>query len=280
MMRSRLASLALFATTGWLVLGVAQAGAVRRLSSAPPARAAAAERSWQLTLSPAPDDLALAEISFRGPAQERLSRSSLRLALSGESGDGDDYLAMATPRFSTPGGPRALVLLVDRPSALEDPVTVRLRLSATRALGLPVTLKLADPFTRPRPSRTPALCKLASAGSPLRGSQLRALDSHGAPLVGFDAPAAVAQAYDAACGLAYAGAFRQAVTAPTVPPTLPTPTPAPTPTPGPTPTPTPGPPGCTPCDPAPGFACPLAVQPGICAAPAASGARRAQAGAH
>jgi hypothetical protein len=266
MMRSRLASLALLAALVSLVFGVAQAGAAGLPTTAPLIRAASDERAWQLTLSPAVDDLALAEISFHGPAWERLSTSSLQLALSGESGDGYDYLAMAAPRFHTSGGPRALVLLVNRPSALDDPVSVRLRLSARRALGKPRAFKLANPFTHPEPARTPALCDLALTGSTLDGSKLRALGSHGASLGGFDAADAVAEAYDVVCGLAYTSAFKQAVTAPSVPPTLPVPTPVP--------------PGCTPCNPSPGTACPLVVQPGICVAASATGARRVQAGAH
>jgi len=143
---------------------------------------------------------------------------------------------------------------------------VQLRLSARRALGVPTTFKLANPFFHPKLARKPALCNLSLPGFTLDGSQLKALGSHGAPLVGFDVADSVAEAYDVACGLAFESAFKQAVAQPVVPPTPPTPTPVP--------------PGCTPCDPSPGTACPLAVQPGICVASEMPGTRRAEASSH
>ena len=165
---------------------------------------------------------------------------------------GDDYLAAAVPRLQTPGAPWALVLLVNRPSALLDPVSVHVRLTARRTLGTPVVWKLTDPLTHPDTGLTPALCNLALHGGALGESDLRPLHSRGAALAGFDAASAVAQAYDVVCGLPYASSFEQAVRQSS---------------------------GCTPCDPPPGSACPLVAQPGICAAPVAGGARRAPAGA-
>ncbi|HZK73825.1 MAG TPA: hypothetical protein VFD88_07485 [Clostridia bacterium] len=221
-------------------------------------------RTWKLALSPQPNDLALAQISFRRAKRNRsVSPSALKLAAAVSFGD--DYLAAATPLMRTPGELRILVLLVNRPSALLDPTTVRLGLSAPRSLGAPTIWKLSDPLGQPKPGLTPALCDLPIHGTTLTGTQLRPLRSLGAGLSGFDPASAVAEAYDVACGLPVDQAFEVDVRGSQTSP--------------PTPTPPPQPPGCTPCMPTPGYACPLA-QPSICAAPVADIARRASAGAH
>jgi hypothetical protein len=264
--------LVLAAACGSLALGTAQASTVPAPNGA---RAAASRvgvssvgRTLSLTLSPAPDDFALAEVRFgRAGHGQSISGSSLQVAVRGPFGD--DYLAVATPRFRTPGGPRALVLIVNRPSALLDPVLVRLQLTARRALGTPLVRHQADPLTRPHTGPRPALCDLPRHGSALSTSELRSLRSRGQALTGFGEASAVAQAYDVVCGLPHASSFVQAVRPPTPP--LPTP-PLPAP-------PEPQPPGCTACAPAPGYACPLA-EPSLCRGPLAAGARRAAAGAH
>jgi hypothetical protein len=231
------------------------------------------ERSWKVILTPAPEDLALAQISFRH-ARQRLSERSLRASVSGPFGDDYMVLVAVTPS-ATPGVARALVLLVNRPSPLLDPASVRVRLTAREALGEEITSKLANPLTRSGSALAPALCDLAR-GQALSGSQLRTLGSRGTPLTGFDAASAVAQAYDAVCSLPYASAFRQAVQASVSGGSAPAPQPEP-PSPGP---PVPGPPHCIPCDPRPGYACPLGVSPSICVASAGRPARLANAGAH
>lgn len=209
------------------------------------------ERSWITTLSPAPDDLALAQISFHGVRPGRLSSHTLRVAAS--SRFGDDYLAVgAVERTLTPGVARVLVALVNRPSALADPVHVRLRVSADRSLGAPVVMTLTDPFARSASAPRPALCDLRLHGRALAGSQLRILGSHGSPLAGFDASSAIAQAYDAVCGLPFASAFEHAVDPAGESPVSPEPAPAPEPQP---------PVGRLPgegCEPRAGYACPLA----------------------
>jgi hypothetical protein len=217
------------------------------------AAAATAARSWPLTLSAAPGDLALAQVAFpEARSQRRLSSSLLRVAVSGPLGD--DYLAAAAlPRTLERDGPAALVLLVNRPSALDDPVDVHLRLLAERSLGTPLTRTLADPFARAASAR-PKLCDLDLRGRALSGSQLGALSARGAALTGFALAEAVAQAYDAACGLPVAATFARAVRAGAG--GLPAPSPGPTPMP-----PAPGPPvGKLPgegCEPSAQHACPL-----------------------
>ncbi len=268
-MRLRLGLLVSVATCGSLAFGAAQASTshVARSVHAGVSRADTASvwRTRTLTLSPAPGDLTLAEVSFNRSAKgQEVSASSLRVAVSGPFGD--DYLAAATPRFATPAGPLALVLLVNRPSPLLDPVSVRLQLAVRGSLGEPVVHRLADPLTRPNAGRTPALCNLLLHGSALSASKLRLLRSRGAALAEFGAASAVAQAYDVVCGLPYASSFAQAVAGS-----------APAPTPG---SPAPEQPGCTPCDPPPGYACPLMARPSICVAPAVGGVRRAAGGAH
>lgn len=216
---------------------------------------AAATRTLPLTLSPAPGDLALAEISFHPSARaERLSPAALRVLVSGPFGD--DYMAAAAPRASTPGMVRALVLVVNRPSPLMEPAAVRLKLVARRSLGTAAIRTLENPLAtagaaawRAGAATKAALCDLPLHGAPLTAGELSALASRGSPLPGFTARGAVAQAYDLACGLPYAVAFKRAVegvaatgeqpatTAPTSPPPV----------------------GKLPgegCKPAPGYACP------------------------
>ena len=272
MMRRPLTTLTLVATCGLLALGVIAllSGQSAGSETARARVAGAAKRTSDLSMSAAPGDLALAEIGFAGAREARLERSSLQVAASGAFGD--DYLATAVLRAATERGPAALVLLVNRPSPLLDPTTVALRISAQRSLGAPAVRRLANPFARPSGAPAPSLCD-PRRDAPLQASSLRVLGTRGRALAGFSAAGAVAQAYDAACGLTYSSTFKQAVArsgapgsqAPTpaepVPPTAPEPTPV-------------APVGKLPgegCHPAAGRACPGAV---------AGVAARAAAGAH
>ncbi len=273
MLVSLCGSLALL--TAWAVAAGVSPSAGARLS---PAALAAASRTWQVTLSPTPDDLSLAEIGFHGSGRQRISARSLQVAASAPFGD--DYLAVAVPQLGKPGGAQALVLLVNRPSPLADPVSVRLRLTAPRSLGVAVVRKLDDVFRRHAGGRIPALCNLPLHGSALSASEVRPLHSRGQALAGFDAASAVAQAYDVACGLPYASSFGRAVEQPSPAPSSPVPPESPSPAP---PAPSPAPPGGKlpgeGCIPAPGYACPVVVR-GASPAAAGDGARRARAGAH
>jgi hypothetical protein len=288
MMRRSLTTLTLVLICGLLLLGAALAVAIaagaRSGARAKGVDASSADRTWPLSMSAAPEDLALALLSFQHPAHgERISDSSLQVAV--KAPFGDDYLAAAALQRSTPGAPRMLVLLVNRPSPLLDPVSVHVQLIARRALGAPSVRILANPLSRAAGSSTPALCRLGLHGSALSASELRPLHSRGQALTGFDAGAAVAQAYDVICGLPYTTSFVRAIapaTAPSPPaPEVPAPVvpeaPAPVPT-----GPSPAPPGRIPgegCEPRPGYACPAAVTSGS-ARLAGDGARRAAAGAH
>ncbi|MHB8241246.1 MAG: hypothetical protein ACYDHN_04565 [Solirubrobacteraceae bacterium] len=284
MMRLRSASLGLVAACVSLFAGVAGTGVAQAQQSA----SSSTWRSLALSASPAPSDLELMEVGFpRTHGRRQISRAVLTLAVSGALGA--DYVTLATSSFERSRSPRALVLVVNRPSALLDPTTVRLRLRALRVLGTPVLRRIVDPLTHPRTGLTPALCDLPLHGAAALGaSGLRTVASRGAALTGFGAAAAVAQAYDVVCGLPHLSSFEQAVRQgacgqsgtlccpPTAicatPPQTTPPTPAP-------PVPTPGPPGCTPCNPAPGYACPLA-KTSVCAASLSDGRRRASPGAH
>lgn len=236
-------------------------------------------------LSPAPDDFALAELRLPTTARRRMAGDLERLAV--REPYGSDYVAVAVPRLHAARRPaQGLVLLVNRPSALLDPAHVTLALHGAGELGAHETFRVENPFAQ-AVAATRGLCDLSASGVALAAGELRALRVVGAPLGHFDAAAAVAQAYDAACGLPYAASFKQLVTGeatqsqptpgqptPTPPAQSPTPTqptaPAPTqpttPTPPPTTSPTPGPPQCAPCDPEPGYACPDAAAPDICVA--------------
>jgi hypothetical protein len=269
MMRRPLASLALLAICGSLTLAASAAGAARTSpvtrSGPDPLATAPTSHIWPFTLSPAPEDLSLAVILFPHAAHgKHISGATLQLAAWGAFGD--DYLVLAAPRVGAGRALSALVLLVNRPSPLLDPVTVHLRLRARAQFGRPVVRRLADPFARAASASRPAVCDLALHGAALNAAEVRPLSSRGAALSGFDAPAAVAQAYDVVCALPYESAFAQAVGQPAAE----SPSPSPSPTPSPTP-PAPGPPVCAPCDPAPGFACPLSIGPDICAADLAPG---------
>jgi hypothetical protein len=232
-------------------------------ASAAGAPSQSAKRTWRLTLSAAPDDLSRAQGSFHARGRQPLSERSLAVAVEGAFGD--DYLAVATPRLAAPGVERALVLLVNRPSPLLDPVYVHVSLVARGALGTPVVRKLANSFARAPSAPRPALCDLGLHGdAALEASALAPLGSRGTPLSGFGAAAAVAQAYDVSCSLSYSSEFASAVghatsEAPGSPEAPESPSP---------PTPVPSPPHCTPCNPQPGYACPLALGPNICVADA------------
>ncbi len=271
MMRRPLTQLTLVAICGSLaLLSGCAAGASRAKTAAvgagrDPGPTATHARTWTVTLSPAPDDLALAQIAFReAAAGARVTSGSLRVGVSAPFGD--DYLAAAAVRL--PGPPRVLVLLVNRPSPLLEPVAVHVRLTAASALGTPVISSSSNPFTRPATAPKPSLCDLPLKGAALSASRLRLLRSRGEPLAGYVGASAVAQAYDAVCSLPFANAFEQAVKRPTgSSPPVPIPTP---------------PVGKLPgegCVPRPGFACPGAVESSLPVVPAAA-ARRAAAGAH
>jgi hypothetical protein len=257
MMRRPLTTLTLVATCGLLALGaIVLASGQSAGSETPRARdAAAAMRTWQLSMSAVPADLALAEISFANADRTRLERRSLHVAVSGAFGD--DYLASAVLHPATKRGPTALVLLVNRPSPLLDPAAVTLRISAQRSLGAPTVRRAANPFERPAGAPVPSLCDPQRHGA-LGASSLSVLGTRGTALTGFAAASSVAQAYNAVCALSSSSSFKQAVERSGASGS-PTPTPA-------EPQPTP-PLGKIPgegCHPAAGRACPGAV-----AAPAA-----------
>jgi hypothetical protein len=284
MMRLHVSWLVALAACASLLLGAASTSGARATTSSSTAN----WRTLTLSVSPAPSDVALVEVGFRGTVgRQRISKADLTLAVG--SPLGDDYLAVVGVGSAPSRSPRALVLVVNRPSALLDPASVLVRLRSTRALGSAVARRLLDPFTRPRPGQTPALCNIPLHGAKgLPASMLVPVRSRGAALIGFGMASAVAQAYDVACGLPYQPAFARAIgqagagactpvgalcCPPNAicarPPGAPTPAP---PAPAPAP-PGPAPPACTPCKPPPGQACPLAA-PSVCIAPAADGTRR------
>lgn len=229
------------------------------------ASAGAHRRSWTISLSPAPDQLALAELSFAHARGRRLSRASL--LLSARAPFGDDYLVAGAVR-GLGRIPRALVLVANRPSALADPAHVSLRASALGVLGAPSILRAADPFTRAA-AKPPALCDLPLHGKPLAGSQLVVLATRGAPLSGFGASSALAEAYDALCRLPYSSALKSDLESVGG---TPSPAPGESPAPVPSPEPTPTPPGCAPCPRSATAACPEVRK--VCVSPPRTGRRR------
>ncbi len=259
MMRRSLTTLILVVTLGLMMLGAALAIALtaRTPAGASHVDAGTGTRSWHVTMSAAPDDFALAELSFdRAARAQRLTSATLQATVDGPFGD--DYLLAAAPRLANAGPPRLLVLLVNRPSPLLDPVSVHVRMIASRSLGQPSVRAFANPLARGTGVRVPLLCNLAPHGSRLGASEVRPLHSRGHALEGFAAAEALAQAYDLVCGLGDASSFAQAVehaSSDSSAPSTETPPPA-----GPPSTPEP-PAGKLPgegCVPAPGYACPAA----------------------
>ncbi|HEX3511097.1 MAG TPA: hypothetical protein VHT27_08375 [Solirubrobacteraceae bacterium] len=256
MMRSAVAFAALIGAASVLVLSGATAQG-RSRSYHP-------ERRFAITLAPHSGDLAVLELDFPARRGARVSAGSLQVAAGAVFGA--DYLARAAARGRVAGRLVALVLLANRPTGPAEPVSVRLRLRASRALGVPARVIRSDPFTTAvAPAPRCAVSDTALAG-------LVAIGWRGQPLTGFTPAAAVAAAYDAVCGRAAPPALRQAV-APAPPQCspgalccLPTAICAPVPAPPVGPGTIPPPPGCTPCDPRPGFACPLVLAPGACVA--------------
>ncbi len=121
-----LLALALVVGLGLVVAGIVATAVTR----AAPARAGDKVHTWSLRLAPAPNDFALAQIRFPGSGRRAIARDPLKIEM--QAPFGSDYLAAATPRAGlSSGGMQALVLLVNRPSALEDPVSVRLQLSTS-----------------------------------------------------------------------------------------------------------------------------------------------------
>src|ERR1035441_9004483 len=207
MMRLHVSWLVALAACASLLLGAASTSGARATTSSSTAN----WRTLTLSVSPAPSDVALVEVGFRGTVgRQRISKADLTLAVG--SPLGDDYLAVVGVGSAPSRSPRALVLVVNRPSALLDPASVLVRLRSTRALGSAVARRLLDPFTRPRPGQTPALCSIPLHGAKgLPASMLVPVRSRGAALTGFSMASAVAQAYDVACGLPYQPAFAHAI---------------------------------------------------------------------
>ncbi len=255
MMRRPLTTLVLVLMFGLLMLGAALAIAIKAGGhERSEARAAASGRhSWPVTMSAAPDDFALAELSFdRAPRAQIAAIGSPQMTVNGPFGD--DYLVAAALRLANSSVPRVLVLLVNRPSPLLDPVSVHVRLAVSQSLGEPLVRAFADPLARGTGARAPLLCNLALHGSPLKASEVRPLSSRGQSLAGFDAAEALAQAYNVICDLPHASSFAQAVEHSGSSSLGPGETPSPS---------SPAPPvGKLPgegCVPAPGYACPGAA---------------------
>jgi hypothetical protein len=262
------AGLVVIASAGTAVTGAASARSSASAQAGTSKHAAALgqtdteARMWSLRLAPAPDDLALAQIRFPHAGRRAVARDLLHIEM--RAPFGADYLAVATPRISlSTGGAQVLVLLVNRPTALADPVSVELQLSTKGRLAEHRVRRAENPFAETPEPAAPELCDLATRGRTLRARDLAALRSGGAALDGFSVAAAVAQAYDVICGLPYESTFKQVLTGTSTQPQPAPPQPSPAP-PQPQPAPPPAPPvGKLPgegCVPAPGYACPAAVK--------------------
>jgi hypothetical protein len=227
--------------------------------------AAVRARSFSVVLSPSPGDVTLLQLRFPRARSATIGSHSLRVSVHGSFGA--DYLAIAAPLHRERASRQVLVVLANRPSALLDPGPVHLRLTLARSLGVPVLRHLADVLSRDDARPPVGLCSLTTAGKPLASASLRPLGARGAAVADFGVAAAVAAGYDGACGSASASqAFKSALSGEsggsagsgggcTTGACEPAPVP-----------PSPGPPRCAPCDPQPGFACPLVASAAFCVA--------------
>jgi hypothetical protein len=229
------------------------------------AAAAVRARSFSVALSPSPGDVTLLQVRFPRARSATIGPHSLRVAVHGSFGA--DYLAIAAPRHRGRASRQVLVVLANRPSALLDPVSVHLRLIAVGTLGAPVLRHLTNVLSGDDTRPPVGLCSLTAVGRPLAPASLRPLGTRGAAVAGFGMAAAVAAGYDGACGSpSTSQAFRSALVGEaggssgsdggcTTGACEPAPVP-----------PSPGPPRCAPCDPQPGFACPLVALAAVCVA--------------
>jgi len=216
-----------------------------------PLAAGARDHDWRVSLSPAPGEVSLVQLAF--PRARPAAVSAATLEVLAPPAFGSDYLASAAlrPGLGTPG---ALILVANRPSALLDPARVELAVRARSGLGGATVLGAEDLLARTASPR-PRLCDLALHGTALNASELSVLDGAGRGLAGIGGAEAIAEAYDIACGLPNPGKLRGALTLGG------------------------GAGGCEPCDPAPGYACPLAqAVEALCPGPVSSGLRAAGAG--
>jgi hypothetical protein len=248
-MRRPLTTLSSLSIIGLLALvGVAALGA-KLVRGSGELSTRAGTRTWPVTLSPAPSDLALAQVSFHGRVPTGAVHSWLRVSVGGAFGG--DYMAASVPRLVSERSARVLIVLVNRPTPLLDPVSVHLHVQARGSLGVPRIETLENVFSRSATASRPALCDLPLHGIALAAGKLSVVGTLGQAPTGFAGASTVAQAYDLACGLPHASTFEQAVRAPAeAQPPQPVP-PAPEP---------PKPPvGKLPgegCVPTPGYACP------------------------
>jgi hypothetical protein len=242
------------------LLAACLAAAVALAGVLVPDASASGRRTLAAVLSPSPGDVSLLRVRFPHAGPGELLPGALRVTVRGAFGE--DYLALATPRRRRRGGLEAYLLVANRPSALMDPATVHLRLSARGSLGAPLVSHLNDLLGHAHVQPPSGFCSLTPGGTALAAPSLRVLAARGATVRGFGAGAAVAVAYDAACGLPHSEAFKQALAGETASEggcaTTPCePAPAP---------PVPAPPHCAPCNPAPGYACPLSASTAVCVA--------------
>jgi hypothetical protein len=204
------------------------------------------DRSWPVTVSANPGDVSLVQIAFPRAGSAKVSAATLDVRAPAVFGS--DYLAVAAVRTAH-GGARALVLLANRPSPLNDPSRPALEVRARRVLGPPAVLGVQNVLARTSSASRPPLCDLSLHGAPLTAGGLSMIGGAGRALTGLGGAQALAQAYDIACDLPNPGTLREALSLPMGG-------------------------GCTPCDPAPGYACPLvAATTVICAGPVRSGLR-------
>lgn len=240
--------------------------------------ATGAVRTFSVTVAPGGGDLSLIAIRFPHARGTVPGARTVRF----RPREPADYVAVAVPRGKTAHAQPVLVLVTERFTRAEMPVKVRVDVRSAAALGRP-EIRVRSHVLGVPAARPPGVCSLTRGSGPLGAAALSLLSASGEPLEGFSAAGALAAAYDAVCGLPYPLAFRRAVSGSgteCAPGSSCQPAPAPAPSPAPSPAPGPERPKCAPCDPKPGYACPLVASPAYCVASSSEVSPSAQSAAH
>ncbi|HUE25431.1 MAG TPA: hypothetical protein VMP89_01540 [Solirubrobacteraceae bacterium] len=247
--------------------------AVGARSGAPADAATGAVRTVSVTVSPGGGDLSL--IAIRFPQARGMVPGARTVRVRREPAG---YEAVAVPRGRAAHAQPVLVLVTNRFTRAEMPVKVRVTVRSAASLGRPVIRVRSHALGVPA-ARPAGVCSLTRGSVAVGAAALLPLSASGEPLEGFSTAGAVADAYNAVCGLPYSLAFRRAVSGTGAECAAGSsceaaPEPAPAPSPG------PEQPKCPPCNPKPGYACPLAASPAYCVAAKSEAAPSAEPAAH
>ncbi len=241
-------------------------------SGAPANAATGAVRTFSVTVAPGGGDLSLVAIRFPQARGTVPGARTLRV----RPREPADYVAVAVPGGRAAHAQPVLMVVTNRFTRAEMPVKVRVAVRSAASLGRPLIRVRSHALGVPA-ARPAGVCSLTRGSTALGAAALTPLSARGEPLEGFSAAEALADAYDAVCGLPYPLAFRRAVSGSGAECAAGSSCEA---APEPAPPVKPEPPQCAPCDPKPGYACPLTASPAYCVAAKSEAAPSAAPAAH